>query len=67
MLVSDPAVRRAAKALFGGNAFVNNETIHKFEQAYHCQIQRTNNQPWLVPKITFNTKEAQVLFILRWS
>ena len=67
MLVTHPAVRRAARALFGGNAYVNSETIFKFEQAYQCQIQIDKNEPLLIPSIIFNTEQDKLLFILKWT
>lgn len=64
MLVTDPAVRRAARVLFGGNTYVNSETISKFEQAYQCQIQIDKN---LIPSVIFNTEQDKLLFILKWT
>lgn len=67
MLVTDPAVRRAARALFGSNTYVNNETISKFEQAYQCQIKIDKNEPLLIPSVNFNTEQDKLLFILKWA
>lgn len=65
MSVNDPAVGRAARDLFGPGAYVNDETIFRFEQAYNCQIERVKGTS-KVPKITFNTPQDEVFFKLKW-
>lgn len=67
MLITDPAVRSAARFLFGAGALVNEQTITRFEHVYNCKIQRTKHEPGLIPTIKFNTEQDEIMFILRWS
>lgn len=70
MLVTHPAVRRAARELFRPGAFVNEVTIFRFEHKFNCKIDRVSDDPTfapLVPKIIFNSEQDEILFILRWS
>lgn len=63
LYVTDPPVRRAANALFGSGAIVNDDTIIKFEQAYNCRIEQFG----IPPKVFFNSEKDFTFFVLRWS
>lgn len=67
LYVTDPPVRRAANALFGSGAIVNDDTIFKFEQAYNCRIERVTNNYGIPPKVLFNSEKEFTFFVLRWT
>lgn len=63
LYVTDPPVRRAANALFGSGAMVNDDTIFKFEESYNCRIERFG----IPPKVLFNSEKDFTFFVLKWS
>lgn len=67
LYATHPAVRRAANALFGPGAIVNEHTISDFERAYKCRIERVTNNYGITPKVLFNTEQDFTFFVLKWS